>query len=237
MSEASTGCSTRCWPNVGSSAAWRSTMSSFRPCRRSRTDGTSLASGGGSASPVGLPRRIPVTFHGTPRPRYVLPPRMISRQSLVSPQWRSSFGPASPMFLEGGPPDLAIVRANHEELFALGAVHFLASVEAEPVGLLTLLRASRFAPICAEDAPFVSTTATDARYRGKGIGGALVAAALAWAREREYGHLDVSYLSSNLLSRSFWRGCGFAPVGWKVARRLPDSLFKVGGDAADELGA
>ena len=163
-----TGCSTRCWPNVGSSAAWRSTMSSFRPCRRSRTDGTSLASGGGSASPVGLPRRIPVTFHGTPRPRYVLPPRMISRQSLVSPQWRSSFGRRTDVFSEGGPPDLAIVRANHEELFALGAVHFLASVEAEPVGLLTLLRASRFAPICAEDAPFVSTTATDARYRGKG---------------------------------------------------------------------
>jgi GNAT superfamily N-acetyltransferase len=146
------------------------------------------------------------------------------------------FRAGPPMYLEGGPPDLDLLRETHAELFRVGAVHFVALVEREVVGVLTLLRGSRFAPICAEDAPFVSTTVTDPRYRQRGIGRMLVRVAANWARERGHEHMDVSFQSASPLLRSFWRQSGFAPVGWKVARRLPESLSKRFDHTAGQFG-
>ncbi len=136
------------------------------------------------------------------------------------------FRAGPPMYLEGGPPDLGLLLETHAELFRLGAVHFVASVDGEVVGLLTLVRESRFAPICAEDAPFVSTTVTDPGSRRNGVGRMLVRVAADWAREQGHEHMDVSYLSTSPLGRPFWGQSGFAPVGWKVARRLPESLLE-----------
>jgi GNAT superfamily N-acetyltransferase len=97
-------------------------------------------------------------------------------------------------------------------------------VEQEIIGVLTLLPESRFRPICAEDAPFVSTTVTDPRYRRQGIGRMLVRVAADWARARGHAQIDVSFQSTSPLLRAFWRQSGFLPIGWKVARRLPESL-------------
>ena len=106
----------------------------------------------------------------------------------------------------------------------LGAVPFVALVDREVVEVLTLLREGRSAPIYAEDAPRVSTTVTDPRYRQRGIGRMLVRVAADWARERGHEHMDISFQSASPLLRSFWRQSGFTPIGWKVARRLPNSL-------------
>ena len=133
-----------------------------------------------------------------------------------------------PMYLEGGPPDLELLREKHEQFFAAGATHFLALDEGEVVGMLTLLPESRFPPICAEGAPFVSTTATDPRYRRRGIGRMLVRVAADWANQRGNRHMDVSFQSASPQLRAFWRRSGFTPVGWKVARRLPESLSRTG---------
>ena len=146
------------------------------------------------------------------------------------------FRAGPPMYLKGRPPDLDLLSETQAELFGAGAVHFVASVEREVVGVLTLLQESRFPPICAEDAPFVSTTVTDPRYRQRGIGRMLVRVAADWARERGHEHMDVSFQSASPLLRSFWRKAGFVPVGWKVARRLPESLSKPMGLNAGEFG-
>ena len=61
------------------------------------------------------------------------------------------------------------------------------------MGMLTLLPGSRFPPICAEDASFVSTTATAPRYRRRGIGRMLVRVAADWASHRWHAHMDVSF--------------------------------------------
>jgi hypothetical protein len=52
-----------------------------------------------------------------------------------------------------------------------------------------------------------------------------VSKAVDLARERQNTQIDVSFHPANLLSRPFWFGIGFTPIGWKVARRLPDSLL------------
>jgi GNAT superfamily N-acetyltransferase len=137
------------------------------------------------------------------------------------------FRTGPPMYLEGGPPDLDVLREIHEHLFAAGAIHFLALEEREVVGMLTLLQESRFPPICAEDAPFVSTTATVPQYRRRGIGRMLVRIAADWANHRGHDDIDVSFQSASPQLRAFWRRSGFTPIGWKVARRLPESLSKI----------
>jgi GNAT superfamily N-acetyltransferase len=143
----------------------------------------------------------------------------IVRLAAMEVEFRS--GP--PMYLEGGPPDLDALHEKHAQLFDAGAIHFVAVVEGEVVGLLTLLQESLFPLICAEDAPFVSTTVTDPRYRRRGIGRMLVRTAADWARDRGHHHMDVSFQSASPLLRAFWRESGFEPIGWKVARRLPES--------------
>lgn len=136
------------------------------------------------------------------------------------------FRAGPPMYLEGGLPDLDRLREEHAELFNSGAIHFVAVVERRIAGFLTLLQESRFPPICAGNAPFVSTTVTDPRYRKQGIGRVLIRAAADWARERGHEHMDVSFQIASPILRSFWLKSGFKPVGWKVARRLPQSLAK-----------
>ena len=142
------------------------------------------------------------------------------------------FRTGPPMYLEGGPPDLDLLRETHEQFFAAGATHFFAVDEREVVGMLTLLRESRFTPICAEGAWFVSTTATDPRYRRRGIGRMLVRFAADWANQRGHKHIDVSFQSASPQLRAFWRRAGFTPVGWKVARRLPETLLKIDHNSA-----
>ncbi len=146
----------------------------------------------------------------------------IVRLAAMEVEFRS--GP--PMYLEGGPPDPDLLRKVHGELLNSGEVHFVAIFEREIVGFLTLLQESRFPPICAENAPFVSTTVTDPRHRRRKIGRVLVRAAADWALERGYEQMDVSFQIASPLLRSFWRQAGFKPIGWKVARRLPESLGK-----------
>jgi GNAT superfamily N-acetyltransferase len=135
------------------------------------------------------------------------------------------FRQGPPIYLQGGPPDMEYLHALHSGLFASGGVQFVAIVDGQVAGILTLLDEGRFPPICADAAPFVSTTVTDPDRRGVGIGLMLVTVAADWARQRGHENLDVSFQVPSPLLRSFWRRAGFAPVGWKVARRLPESLL------------
>ena len=59
---------------------------------------------------------------------------------------------------------------------------------------------------------------------GRGVGHALVHAALDWAHQEAYPTVSVDFDSPNPLSRPFWTGLGFEIVGFG-ARRLYDSSF------------
>lgn len=71
---------------------------------------------------------------------------------------------------------------------------------------------------------YIGDTAVVPEARGTGVGAALVDAALAWARERDYRGVTLHYAAANPLSRSFWNALGFVPVMWHLRRRLDDRI-------------
>jgi GNAT superfamily N-acetyltransferase len=138
----------------------------------------------------------------------------IARLSLVELRHRST----PPIY---GPPDprsVADLVVQHRALHEGGAVHFLARLDGQDVGLLTIELTSPAPRLCPDAQPYISPTATLPEARGRGVGHALVAAALDWAQVHGYRWVSVDFQSANPLSRPFWLGVGFRPTGYGAMR-------------------
>jgi GNAT superfamily N-acetyltransferase len=138
----------------------------------------------------------------------------VARLSLVEVRHRST----PPIY---GPPDsrsvadmLELHRAFHDE----GAVHLLASLDGQDAGLLTVALTSPAPRLCPDAQPYIGPTATLPEARGRGVGRALVDAALDWAHRHGYRWVSVDFQPSNPLSRPFWLGAGFRPTGYAAMR-------------------
>jgi GNAT superfamily N-acetyltransferase len=121
---------------------------------------------------------------------------------------------------------LAEARAAHERLLDDGAVHFLARTGNRDVGLVTVEFTTPAPRLCRTGEPYIGPTATHHSRRGRGVGRALVDAVLGWAHGCGHETVSVDFESSNPLSRPFWLGMGFQPVGYRVQRTI-DTAFTV----------
>jgi GNAT superfamily N-acetyltransferase len=140
----------------------------------------------------------------------------VARLALVEIQHRS----APPMF---APPDdrpLADLVAEHRALREAGAIHLLAAIDGRDVGLLTVELTSPVPRLCPDGQPYIGPTATLPDARGRGIGHALVDAALTWAHAHSYQWISVDFNTANPLSRPFWLNAGFQPTGYGVLRLI-----------------
>jgi len=152
----------------------------------------------------------------------------VARLALVELQHRS----APPMF---GPPQgrpLAELAAEHRALRDNGAVHLLAALGGndvaalggdgdggnDDVGLLTIELTSPVPRLCPDGQPYIGPTATVPAARGRGVGHALVDAALTWAHDHGYQWVAVDFETANPLSRPFWLNAGFRPTGYGLFR-------------------
>jgi len=141
----------------------------------------------------------------------------VARLALVELEHRS----APPMFgLPQGRP-LADLAAEHSALRDDGAVHLLAALGGDDVGLLTIELTSPVPRLCPDGQPYIGPTATTPGARGRGVGHALVDAALTWAHDHGYQWVSVDFETANPLSRPFWLNAGFRPAGYGL-RRLID---------------
>jgi GNAT superfamily N-acetyltransferase len=66
----------------------------------------------------------------------------------------------------------------------------------------------------------ITDVSVRAASRRRGIGRALVAAALEWARAREVARIEVRVVSGNALGQQFWRALGFDAFVDVLHRRL-----------------
>jgi len=129
-----------------------------------------------------------------------------------------------------GPPQgrpLAELAAEHRALRDNGAVHLLAALggadadvggAAADVGLLTIELTSPVPRLCPDGQPYIGPTATVPAARGRGVGHALVDAALTWAHDHGYQWVSVDFETANPLSRPFWLDAGFRPTGYGLFR-------------------
>ena len=130
----------------------------------------------------------------------------VARLALVEIQHRS----APPMFAPSHAPPLADLIAEHRALHEGGAVHLVATLDGHDVGLLTIELTSPVPRLCPDGQPYIGPTATLPEARGRGVGHALVDAALTWAYDHGYQWISVDFDTANPLSRPFWLNAGFA---------------------------
>ena len=92
---------------------------------------------------------------------------------------------------------LAGLAAEHRALHEGGAVHLLASLDGHDVGLLTIELTSPVPRLCPDGQPYIGPTATLPGARGKGVGHALVDAALTWAYDHGYQPVSADFDTAN----------------------------------------
>jgi GNAT superfamily N-acetyltransferase len=138
----------------------------------------------------------------------------VARLALIEIQHRAR----PPMFGPMNNPPPADLVAKHRALHAGGAVHLLATLDRRDVGLLTVELTSPVPRLCPPDQPYIGPTVTVPDARGRGVGQALVHAALDRAHQRGYEWISVDFETANPLSRPFWLGAGFRPTGYSLLR-------------------
>jgi len=105
-------------------------------------------------------------------------------------------------------------RDNWREALAdTDATWFLAERDGEPVGGL-LLWSDPGEPIS------IDVAATLPGARGRGVGTALTAYALWWAREHGHERAKADWRVANLLASRFWPNRGFRPSAYRMVRYL-----------------
>lgn len=127
----------------------------------------------------------------------------------------------SPILADHGPITADSARSYHERLLDAAATHLIAELGGEAVGLITIEWTNAFGGLLEPTMPLIGSTFVSADHRGHGIAAALLNAAMERLAARGHPIVSVTFNTTNLLSRSFWSGLGFAPVGWKLARRIP----------------
>jgi GNAT superfamily N-acetyltransferase len=140
----------------------------------------------------------------------------VARLALVEIQHRS----APPMFAPLWDRPLAGLVAEHRALHDSGAVHLVATLDGRDVGLLTVELTSPVPRLCPDGQPYIGSTVTLSGERGRGVGHALVDAALDWAYVHGYQWVSVDFETANPLSRPFWLNSGFHPAGYSVLRLI-----------------
>jgi GNAT superfamily N-acetyltransferase len=140
----------------------------------------------------------------------------VARLALVEIQHRS----AAPMFAPPHAPPLPDLVARHRALHEGGAVHLVATLDGRDVGLLTIELTSPVPRLCPDGQPYIGPTVTLPGARGRGVGHALVDAALTWANAHGYQWTSVDFDTANPLSRPFWLNAGFHPTGYGVLRLI-----------------
>jgi GNAT superfamily N-acetyltransferase len=124
----------------------------------------------------------------------------------------------SPTFTGLQPPPAETRAADWREVFAdPSETLFLAERDGRMVGH-TLLHRPDPALGTPLDAVSLATAAVVPHERGRGIGLALTAHAIRWARGAGYGAVVTDWRVANLLSSRFWPARGFRPTFFRISR-------------------
>jgi ribosomal protein S18 acetylase RimI-like enzyme len=98
--------------------------------------------------------------------------------------------------------------------------HFVAEADGRVVGH-SVLYTGRDGIRIPEGSIDLAAASTEPEARGKGVGRALTAHALAWAKENDYESMTTDWRMTNLLASRFWPARGFRPTFLRMYRSIP----------------
>jgi GNAT superfamily N-acetyltransferase len=129
----------------------------------------------------------------------------------------------SPVFSAKEPPTLDEAREDWSEVFEdTRYPAFVAELDGEVVGLAygcdLTLSGMHTGPARPDNAGYLSFAVVRPHARGRGIGGALGRAVLAWCAEAGYRAAVTDWRATNLLSSRAWPRLGFRPTFHRLHR-------------------
>lgn len=132
----------------------------------------------------------------------------------------------SPMFWPVLPETEEASREfNLAQLRASQMPYFVAYDEGIPAGMQTFLKPGFTPPIVArEDDVYLFEGIVSPEVRGGGIGTALLAHAMGWARGEGLRTCTLHFAAGNPVGAPFWLGHGFVPVEQTMERRLDERI-------------
>ncbi|HXF50229.1 MAG TPA: GNAT family N-acetyltransferase [Dehalococcoidia bacterium] len=133
----------------------------------------------------------------------------------------------SPIFFPAVPEAQPAQREFQRNALADPAnAHFIAYRDGRAVGMQTFLASGLLNPMCAPEGSvylFQGIVSKGARFGG--VGKALLARTMAWARDRGYRYCSLHYATANLEGAAFWTSQGFEPVSYRHCRRIDERVL------------
>lgn len=115
--------------------------------------------------------------------------------------------------------ELSQRQSAAETLTAVGGTVWLAERAGQAVGMMSFAPPWPHLP-APDRCVWLRAGYAEPDERGGGIGGALLAQGMVWAREADYRWCMLNFLAPNLLGRRFWLGNGFRPLRLFLGRTL-----------------
>lgn len=103
--------------------------------------------------------------------------------------------------------------------------HFVAYRDGRPLGMTTFMKPDWVPEVLRDDKTvylYQGVVTPDAR--GGGIGQALLARGMAWAREQGYERAVLHFWAPNISGARFWLGMGFRPIEYRMARHIDERI-------------
>ncbi len=108
---------------------------------------------------------------------------------------------------------------------AAANAHWVAYEGGKPVAMNTFMQPFFLSPLTvAERTIYLFQGIVTQDARAGGVGSAVLAKGVEWAREQGYQHVALHFAAANLPGANFWQSSGFRPVEHSMRRRLDDRI-------------
>lgn len=132
----------------------------------------------------------------------------------------------SPIYWPHAAETNAALEANQRRHFEdLGTAHIVAYQGGRAVGMNTFIPPDWIDPILRPDKTvYLYQGIVSSDTRSGGIGRAILARGVEWAREQGYEHIALHYAASNISGARFWRSQAFEALEYRMTRHIDDRI-------------
>jgi GNAT superfamily N-acetyltransferase len=107
--------------------------------------------------------------------------------------------------------------------------HVVAYENGRPLGMNSFMAPFWLSPLVApEKTVYLYQGVVSQGARGGGVGSAILAEGVAWAREQGYEHIGLHFASPNISGARFWQSNGFKPVEHRLVRHIDERIAWAG---------